>query len=134
MLTLASDHLPIVISINNPTHFAVSKFWSTVRFLSNPTRHDDRVEILFDFASYFRQQFTLHFSVDKANRRVIRRLHKLQKNSAPLYLSSSGDQVVKAITPDEVCMSMLKILSQAEVAYLSKVLNLSLATFIVPNM
>ncbi|XP_036340346.1 uncharacterized protein LOC118749652 [Rhagoletis pomonella] len=56
----------------------VSKLWSTVRSLSNPTKRDDRVEISFEghassdpkkCANYFSRQFTLHPSVDKAKRR-----------------------------------------------------------------
>ncbi|XP_036317365.1 uncharacterized protein LOC118732343, partial [Rhagoletis pomonella] len=47
----------------------VSKLWSTVRSLSNPTKRDDRVEISFEghassdpkkCANYFSRQFTLH--------------------------------------------------------------------------
>ncbi|XP_036227385.2 uncharacterized protein, partial [Bactrocera oleae] len=71
----------------------VSKLWTTVKALSNPRRHDDRVEIQFDghassdpkkCASYFSRQFTLHPSTDKAKLRVTRRLRKMPKDCAPL--------------------------------------------------
>nr|XP_036227442.1 uncharacterized protein LOC106625047 [Bactrocera oleae] len=71
----------------------VSKFWTTVKALSNPRKHDDRAEIQFDghassdpkkCASYFSRQFTLHSSADKTKRCVTRLLHKMPKDRAPL--------------------------------------------------
>ncbi len=91
----------------------VSKLWTTVKALSNPRRHDDRVEIQFDghassdpkkCASYLSRQFTLHPSTDKAKRCVTRWLRKMPKKSAP------------------------------GVNYLTKVLNLSMATLQIPDV
>ncbi|XP_053968826.1 uncharacterized protein LOC128870250 [Anastrepha ludens] len=64
----------------------VSKPWSTVRSLSNRTKHNDKVAITFNgcissdpkrCASYFSRLFILHPPADRSKRRATRRLHKL---------------------------------------------------------
>ncbi|XP_049318271.1 uncharacterized protein LOC125780322, partial [Bactrocera dorsalis] len=81
----------------------VNKLWATVKALSNPKRHDDRVEVQFNghaasdpknCASYFSRQFTLHPSVDKAKRCINQRLRKMSNNCAPLTFTDEEVQGV----------------------------------------
>lgn len=79
----------------------VSKLWSTIKDLSNPKRHDDRVEILFDdhassdpkkCACYFSRQFTLQLSTEEVKGCVTRRLRKMSKDCASLTFSDKEVQ------------------------------------------
>ncbi|XP_069962768.1 uncharacterized protein [Bactrocera oleae] len=99
----------------------VCKLWNTVTALSNPWRHDDRVESQFDghassnpkkCASYFSRQFTQHLRPTRPNdvspgAICQKTAHHLLSSSVIKKAKSS-----KSIGPDGISMLMLKHLGQ----------------------
>ncbi|XP_046802037.1 uncharacterized protein LOC111689347 [Lucilia cuprina] len=127
----------------------VSKLWSTVRSLSNPTKKDDRVAIKFADTTIsdpercsraFCRLFIEHPERDKAKRSVVRKLHNLPVSNIPQPFTPSEVAVAinaakpsKAIGPDGISMLMLKHLGERGVEYLTMVFNLSISSLIIPD-
>ncbi|XP_058982740.1 probable RNA-directed DNA polymerase from transposon BS isoform X1 [Musca domestica] len=128
----------------------MSKLWVTVKSLSNPGKKDDRTSVTFNdvtvtdpkrCAEYFNRQFVEHPESDRAKRRVLRRIRSLPaEEEPPQFTMGDVANVIrnakssKALGPDGISMVMLKQLDTPGVEYLTKVLNLSLATHIVPEI
>lgn len=127
-----------------------SKLWSTVKSLSNPSKRDDRISITFAdktfsdpkrCASSFSRQFIEHPERDKAKRSIVRKLHDLRVTDEPhAFTSTEVAEAInrakpsKALGPDGISMLMLKQLDAPGVEYLTNVLNLSIATLIIPEV
>ena len=127
----------------------VSKLWATVKSLSNPGKKDDRTSVTFNdetvtdpkrCASHFNRQFVEHPESDRAKRRVLRRIRSLPAEEVPPQFTMGDVAYVirnakssKALGPDGISMCMLKQLDEPGVEYLTNVLNLSIATHVVPE-